>query len=356
MTETSIPSTGLPSTMTAVLRHEYGESEVLRVEEVPVPQPGPGEALVRVAATGVDRGAWHVMAGLPSVARLALGVGTPRDPRLGLAFSGRIVALGDPTPPTPGSGKTGLGGSGLAVGDAVFGAGSGAWAEYVVVKTAALVAVPSGTDLVEAATLPYSATTALVAVRDAARVSAGQRVLVLGASGGVGSFAVQLASRLGAEVVGSARAANAEHVRRMGAAAVWDHTAGELDPTDPALAPGGRLFDAIIDTAGARPLPLLRRLLTPRGRIAIVGAEGGGRRLGDLGRGFGGMLGSLVRRQKAVMVVSMDSPEALAEVAAMAAETPFAPVVAHEHPLAQARSALDRLTAGGVAGKVVLRP
>jgi NADPH:quinone reductase-like Zn-dependent oxidoreductase len=203
--------------MMAIVQDRYGSTDRLRLADVPDPVPGPGEVLVRVGAAGVDRGTWHVMAGRPLAARLALGLRGPRDRTPGRDVSGTVVALGD-------------GVTRHAVGDAVYGTARGSFAELAVVPLTRLAPRPRTLGDVEAAAVPVSALTALQALR-AARVTRGDRVLVIGASGGVGSYAVQLAVDLGAHVTGVCGPTKADLVRGLGAERVVDHTSTRWRPS-----------------------------------------------------------------------------------------------------------------------------
>src|SRR3954447_26167730 len=222
------------ATMRAVVQDRYGDTaDVLRPAEVARPEPGAGEVLVRVAAAGVDRGVWHLMAGKPYAARLAFGLRAPRNPVRGREFAGRVESVG-------------AGVAAVRPGDEVFGVGGGSFAEYVVASGKKVAPAPAGLTPVEAAAMPVSASTALQAVRDHGHVSAGQRVLVIGASGGVGAFAVQIAKASGAEVTGVCSTAKVDLVRSLGADGVIDYT-----QTD--LAASGVRYDVVLDIGGDRP-------------------------------------------------------------------------------------------------------
>ncbi|WP_308116942.1 NAD(P)-dependent alcohol dehydrogenase [Pseudonocardia sp. WMMC193] len=311
--------------MRAVVQDRYGGPEVLRSAEIPVPQPGAGRVRVRVEAAGLDRGAWHLMAGMPQVVRLATGVRRPRTPVRGREFAGTVEALGERV-------------TGVSVGDPVFGIGEGCFAEFAVARADRIAPRPPELDATAAAALPLSGLTALQAVRDKARVAARERVLVLGASGGVGSLAVQVAGAFGAAVTGSASPAKHDLVRALGA-----------DPV-PHDEPGGP-YDVIIDCGGHRPLRLLRSLLTPRGRLVIVGSETGGRWLGGTDRSLRAALLSPLVRQRLVGLVSTENAADLRELTRYAR-----PVVDSVLPLAELPAAVRRMLAGDVRGKLVLTP
>lgn len=311
--------------MRAMVQTRYGGPEVLRPAEIPVPAPGAGRVLVRVEAAGLDRGAWHLMAGMPQVVRLGTGLRGPRTPVRGREFAGTVEALG-------------AGVTEFAVGDTVFGIGEGCFAELAVARADRIVPRPPELDAVGAAALPLSGLTALQAVRDHGRVGAGERVLVLGASGGVGSLAVQVAAAFGAEVTGSASPAKHDLVRELGATPVAH---------DALTGP----FDVIIDCGGHRPLRLLRPLLTPRGRLVIVGSETGGRWLGGTDRLLRVALRSLFTTQRLGGFVSGENAADLRELTRYAR-----PVVDSVLPLAELPTAFRRLLAGDVRGKLVLTP
>jgi NADPH:quinone reductase-like Zn-dependent oxidoreductase len=230
-------------TMRAVVRKEYGEVDVVSVTRVARPEPADGEVLVHVHAAGLDRGVWHVMAGLPYAARLALGLRRPRKPVLGFDVAGTVVAVGNAV-------------TRFAVGDEVYGFGAGTFAEYAVVPERSLARKPLNLTFEQAAVVPVSAVTALKGLRDVGRVRTGQKVLITGASGGVGSYAVQLAKAFGAEVTGTARTAKLDLVRSLGVDHVLDHTVEDF-------ADGSRRYDLILDIAGNPSLARLRRALTP---------------------------------------------------------------------------------------------
>ena len=319
--------------MKAIVQDRYGSSEQLRLSDLPDPVPGPGEVLVKVGAAGVDRGTVHVMVGRPLVSRLALGLRAPRDRTPGRDVSGTVVALGE-------------GVTGHAVGDAVFGTARGSFAELAVVPLTRLARRPSTLTDVEAAAVPVSALTALQALR-AAGVTAGDRVLVIGASGGVGSFAVQLAVDVGAHVTGVCGPTKADLVRELGAEAVLDHTTTPLETL-------GATFDVVLDIAGHRPVRVLRRLLTERGRLVIVGSEHPGRWLGGLQRSIGAALLSPFVRHTLVMLVASENGDDLAAVGEVIERGGVRPAVERTFPLEQAAAAVDHVAQGRARGKVVL--
>ena len=320
-------------TMTAVLQDAYGDTErVLRIGRTGVPAAGEGEVLVRVRAAGIDRGLWHLMAGKPYAARLVFGLRRPGNPVRGREFAGVVAEVG-------------AGVSTLRAGDEVFGIGEGALAEYVVARAGKVVPKPAASSMEQAAAIPISGTTALQAVRDHGRVAPGQRVLVIGASGGVGSFAVQIARAAGAEVTGVSSAGKVDLVRSLGADHVVDYTSEEI-PED------GR-FDVVLDTGGDRPLRRLRRMLTPTGTLVIVGGEGGGRWLG-MGRQLRAVALSPFVGQRLVMFVASENADDLAALAGLVESGAVTPAVDRTFPLADAPAAVGHLLSGRARGKVVV--
>ena len=266
MTEEARATPGRPRTMTAVVQDEYNSDpeRVLRVAETALPAFADDEVLVRVRAASVDRGTWHLMAGLPYPIRLAgFGVRRPKH-NPGRSFAGTVDAVGSRV-------------RGFTPGEDVFGVCEGSFAEYVQASTEKLAPMPANLSFGESAAVPVSGLTALQAVRDHARVQPGEDVLVIGASGGVGTFAVQIAKAFGARVTGVCSTAKLDVVRALGADHVIDYTSEDF-------ASGAHRYDAILDTGGNRRLSHLRRALTPSGRLVIVGGETGGRLLGGFDR------------------------------------------------------------------------
>ncbi len=318
--------------MKAIVHDEYGDpAEVLRLDQRERPTIGAKQVLVEVRAAGVDQGAWHLIAGMPRVVRLATGPRRPRAGRAGRDLAGVIVAVGAEV-------------ADLSIGDEVFGTAEGAWAEYAAADASRIAVKPKGLSFEEAAALPISAGTALQAL-DAAGVKGRSRVLVLGAAGGVGHFAVQLAKGLGAHVTGVARPAKTDFVRGLGADEVIDYRSQEVTGT----------FDAILDTGGHRPVQELRRLLDRDGTLVIIGSETDGRMLGGLERAMGASLLSPFVPQKLVMLVTTERREVLDRVAEAVVEGRLRPRIDSVLPLERAGEALRRLRAGEVRGKLVLR-
>ena len=332
-----LPSDG-PSTMTAIAQHVYGPDPeaVLCPEEVATPTMGADEMLVRVHAASVDRGTWHILAGLPYPIRLAgFGLREPKHLNPGRAFSGTVEAVGADA-------------AGVEVGDEVFGECDGAFAPHVRAKTAKLSVKPGNASFEEAATMPISGVTALQAVRDQAQVKAGDKVLVIGASGGVGSFAVQIAKAFGAEVTGVCSTAKVDFVRSLGADDVIDYSRTEL-------AGAALRFDAVLDIGGNGRLSDLRRLLTPRGTLVIVGGETSGRLLGGSGRQVRAMLLSPFVSQKLGTFISSTNEADLSALRELVVSGQVRPVIDRTYSLAEAAAAVRYVIDGRASGKVVIR-
>lgn len=326
-------STAAALPMKAILQGAYGGVEVFRLGDAPRPTPGPGEVLVEVHAAGLDRGTWHLMAGKPYLMRLmGYGFSRPNNPVPGLDVAGRVVALGE-------------GVRRFAVGDEVFGMSRGSFAEYACAREDKLAHKPAGLSFAQAAVMGVSATTALQGLRDAGKLQPGQRVLVLGASGGVGSYAVQLARALGAaEVTGVCSAAKAGLVRALGADRVLDHATQDF------AAEAGR-YELILDTGGNASLARLRRALTPTGTVVLVGAEGAGDWTG-MGRVLRSQLLQPFTTQRFPMLVNKEHFADLEVLARLAAEGKVRPALERTFPLDQAPAAMAHLVAGQVRGKV----
>lgn len=323
-------------TMTAITQTAYGTApeDVLRVAQAPIPEVDDGHVLVRVRAASVDRGTWHVMAGRPYAVRVAgFGIRRPKAANPGRGIAGTVEAVG-------------AGVTAFAVGDAVFGMGDSAFAEFAQADPAKLARKPEHATWEQAAATTDSALTALQAVRDHARVAAGERVLVLGASGGVGTFAVQLATAAGAQVTGVASAAKADLVRSLGADDVLDYASDDLTAREP--------FDVVIDTGGNRPLGELRRALTPDGRLVIVGGETDGRWLGGADRQLRATLLSPFVSQRLGTFIASENADDLAELAELIDAGTLAPALDRTYPLAETPDAIRHLLDGRARGKIAI--
>jgi NADPH:quinone reductase-like Zn-dependent oxidoreductase len=324
------------ATMTAVVQTGYGPApeDVLRLSRADRPAAGDGEVLVRVRAASVDRGTWHLMAGLPYPARLAFGLRRPNFLNPGRNLAGTVEAVG-------------AGVTGFRPGDEVYGtvAANGTFAEYAVARPDRLAPKPASLSFEQAAAVPVSGITALQAVRDHAKVRAGEKVLVIGASGGVGSFAVQIAAALGAEVTGVASAAKLDAVRALGATHVLDRR--EELVTD------GR-YDVVLDIGGNRPLARLRRALGPRGRLVIVGGETGGRLLDGFDRQLRAALLSPFVGQRLGFFVAKENARDLQALTELVEAGSVTPLIDRSYPLAETAAAVRHLLDGRATGKVVV--
>ena len=325
--------------MRAIVQDEYGPGaeQVLRLEpEVPEPTFGDGDVLVRVSAASVDRGTWHIMAGLPYPIRLAgFGLRAPKPLNPGRSVAGTIASVGSAV-------------SELAPGDEVYGTCDGAFAEYACAQPGKLAAKPANLSFEQAAAVPVSGLTALQAVRDQGQVQAGQRVLVIGASGGVGTFAVQIAKAFGAEVTGVCSPAKAGLVRALGADHVVDYTREDF-------ADGAQRYDVILDTGGNRRLSDLRRALTPRGRLVIVGGETDGRLLGGSDRQIRALLLSPLVKQKLGTFVASENAADLNVLRDLIEAGQLAPSIDRTYPLSEVPAAIGHMQDGHARGKLVIR-
>ena len=324
------------ATMRAARHLTYGGPEVVEVADVPVPTPDPGEVLVRVAAAGLDRATLHLLTGLPRLARLALGVRRPKRTVLGQQVAGEVVAVGAEV-------------SRYAVGQRVCGTARGSFAELAVAPESTLAPIPDVVSDVDAATLGVSGMTALGAVDSHGRVEAGQRVLVLGGSGAVGSFAVQLAAARGAEVTAACSGAKRGFVEGLGARVVHDYRSVELEQM-------GGPFDLIIDIGGNRRVSRLSSALTPRGRLVIVGGEGGGPLLGGIERNLVAVLANLATRRDLGWFFSTTTAQGCATLAGLVADGTLAPAVDRVVGLDEAAGALVAMERGELCGQAVVRP
>jgi NADPH:quinone reductase-like Zn-dependent oxidoreductase len=326
--------------MRAVVQRGYGGPDTWRLEDVPVPTPRRGEVLVRVDAAAIDRGTWHLMTGEPLLMRPAFGLRGPRVRVPGRDLAGTVAAVGS-------------GVDALAVGDRVFGTASGSLAEYACADVRRLAQAPRDLGVCAAASVPISGQTALAAVCDAGRAQAGHRVLVLGASGGVGTFVVQIAVAVGAEVTAVCSGSKAPAVRLLGADHVIDRTA---DGWVEALLAGDGGFDLIVDIAGRLPVRSLRRRLEPGGALVLVGGESGGRWTSGYGRSVRAALRApFVRRHRMVMLTAGERTRDLDRLRDLLETGAVVPAVDTVHPLDRAGEAMRRLVAGDVVGKLVIQ-
>lgn len=321
-------------TMTAVVGRCYGSPDVLEVGAVVVPDVGSQDVLVKVRAASVNPLDWHYMRGTPYVMRLASGIGTPNDFRVGVDFAGVVEKVGD-------------GVTKFRPGDEVFGGRSGAFAEYVVIpEDRALAHKPEGVSFEQVAAMPIAAITALQALRDKARVEAGDRVLINGASGGVGTYAVQLAKAMGAEVTGVCSTRNVELVRSLGADHVFDYKKEDFTES-------GQQWDVVIDNVGNHSVFKYDELLVPDGRLVMVG--------GPKGNWFApfenlvkAMILSPFVSQELITILAVMRPEDLATLAAYAASGELRSVIDQRYTLENVPEAIRYSESGRARGKIIV--
>lgn len=322
--------------MKAIVQDKYGSSDVLELREIDKPNIGDDEVLLRVHAAGVGPDVWHLMAGKPYVARL-IGIGF-RKPKIrvrGWDVAGSVAAVGKNVKQ-------------FKTGDEVFGKCNGAFAEYTISDEEALVHKPVTLNFEQAAALPVSGCTALQSLRDTAKLKAGQKVLIIGAAGGVGSLAVQIAKSFGAEVTGVCSTTKMDLVRSIGAHDVIDYTRDDF-------ADGKHHYDVIVDTAGRRSLRHLRRALTSQGILVIVGGDGGGRWLGGFQRQmFGAPLMSLGKGPKLLGISAKIRKADLQFLAELFELGKLTPVIVSTYPLSEAAAAVRLLAGGHATGKIVI--
>jgi NADPH:quinone reductase-like Zn-dependent oxidoreductase len=320
--------------MLAIRSPCYGGTDALRLEEVARPEPGDDELLIAVHAAGVNPLDWHFMQGRPYIMRLESGIGRPRDPRRGVDFAGTVEAVGRNI-------------QHFRPGDAVFGARSGAFAEYVIAREAHVVAKPPAVSFEAAAAVPIAAITALQAVRDAGRVGPGTRVLINGASGGVGTYAVQIAKSLGAVVIGVSSGRNAELVMSLGADRVIDYTKEDFTR-------GTERFDVIIDNVGNHPLRAYRRALEPDGVLVMVTGPKANRWLGPVARWAWASISDPFVSQRQVTLLSELKHEDLAVLRDMLAAGNLRSIIDGRFSLAEVPDAITYLERGRTRGKNVI--
>jgi NADPH:quinone reductase-like Zn-dependent oxidoreductase len=321
--------------MNGIVHRCYGSPDVITYEKLTKPSPADDEILVKVRSAAVNPLDWHYLEGTPYLVRLGAGLGTPADPRLGVDFAGTVEAVGKTV-------------TRFKTGDEVFGGHFGSLAEYLVVREErAVVAKPAGVTFEQAAAVPIAAVTALQALRDKAHVHAGQRVLINGASGGVGTFAVQIAKSLGADVTGVCSTKNVAMVRSIGADHVVDYTREDVTRS-------GQRYDVIIDNVGTHSLLEYRRVLNPKGVYVMVGSN-------YIGKWFefllmpvkGALLSAFVSQKFGTMFADLNKQD-LATLADLMQSGKMTPVIDRSYPLSQAADALRYLEAGHARGKVVV--
>jgi NADPH:quinone reductase-like Zn-dependent oxidoreductase len=330
----SVPPASDATRMKGVQARCYGSPEVLEFGDIEKPVPADDEVLVKVHAASVNPLDWHVMRGQPYVMRLDNGFGRPKSPRMGVDFAGTVEAVGRNV-------------TRFKPGDTVFGGRSGALAEYVNVRESRAVALmPDRLSFQQAAAIPIAATTALQALRDKGRLQAGETVLINGASGGVGTFAVQIAKALGAEVTGVCSTRNVPLVRSIGADHVVDYTRENFTQ-------GAQRYDMIVDMVGNHALLDLRRALEPDGRLVIVGGESGAW-LAPLDRLLKAAILSPFVSQEMERLFANLTQEDLAALGELAQAGKMTPVIDRRYPLADAAEAIEYLETGRARGKVIV--
>jgi NADPH:quinone reductase-like Zn-dependent oxidoreductase len=321
--------------MKAIVQDTYGPTDVLELRDIDKPEIADNEVLVRVHAAGVDRGVWHVMTGLPFPIRLAgYGLRVPKTPVPGMDVAGVVEAVGkDVTRFQPG--------------DAVFGVGKGAFAEYARAPQDKLAPRPANLTFEQAAVVAISGLPALQGLRDHGKVRPGQKVLIIGASGGVGTYAVQLAKAFGANVTGVCNTTKVDMVRSLGADHVIDYTRDDF-------AKGEQRYDVILDIGGNSSLSRLRRALAPRGTLVIVGGETGGRWLGGNDRQLRALLLSRFVGQKLTTFISKENHEDLLVLKELIEAGKVTPVIDRTYPLTDVPQAIRYVEQGHARGKVVI--
>ena len=320
--------------MKAIVYRCYGSPDVLAFEDTAKPVPADDEVLVKVRAASVNPLDWHYLRGTPYFLRLGSGLGSPKDSRLGVDFAGTIETVGKDV-------------TRFKAGDEVFGGATGAFAEYVTVREdRGLAAKPANVSFEQAASVPIAAVTAIQGLRDEGQIKPGQKVLINGASGGVGTFAVQIAKSLGAEVTGVCSTRNLELVRSIGA----DHV---IDYTRETYTDSGQQYDLIIDNVGNHSLLANRRVLSPEGKLVIVGGQGGNW-LGPMLRPIGAMmLSPFVGQDMGMMLARMDKDD-LAILADLMETGKVIPVIDRRFLLDEVPAAIRYSEEGHARGKIII--
>lgn len=318
--------------MKAIVYHEYGLPDVLKLEEVEKPTPKDDEVLVRVHATSVNPAEWYTMIGLP-IARLGGGLFKPKDTRLGVDYSGVIEAVGKEM-------------THFRVGDEVFGARSGAFAEYVCVKNI-IIPKPKNISFEQAASVPIAAITALQGLRNYGKIQSGQKVLINGASGGVGTFAVQIAKSFGAEVTGVCSTKNVELAGSFGADHVIDYTKEDFTFSK-------QKYDLLLDVSGTRSWSEYKRVLKPDAHFVIVGAPKSNSLIGPLAYVIKIKLGSLGASQKVEFFIAKFNKEDFAVLKELLESGKVKPFVEKTYPLNKIADAMNHLGTGHAQGKIVV--
>ena len=322
--------------MKAIVYRCYGSPDVLQLEEIEKPTPVDNEVLVKVKAAAVNPLDWHYMRGSPYIMRLlGAGLGSPADPRMGVDFAGTVEAVGRDVKQ-------------FEPGDEVFGGRSGAFAEYVIIPDdRALVLKPENLSFEQAASVPIAAITALQALRDKGQIKPGHKVLINGASGGVGTFAVQIAKSYGAEVTGVCSARNADMVRSIGADHVIDYKTEDYTE-------GGLHYDLIIDMVGNHSLSKNRQVLTPDGKLVMVGGATGNW-LGPLIRPIKALMYSPFVEQEFLMLLANMRQQDLKVLSELMKTGAITPVIDRSYPLSEVAAAIRYSEEGHARGKIIIK-
>ncbi len=320
--------------MKAIVQDRYGSADVLELRDIDTPQIGDDGVLLRVLAASVFIGDWHFMAGMPLVFRMVAGLRAPKSRVRGQDVAGRVEAVGTSV-------------TRFHPGDEIFGTCDGSFAEYATARTGRIAPKPANLSFEQAATVPTTGTTALQALRNAGGVEPGQRVLIIGAAGGVGSFAVQIAKAFGAHVTGVCSTSQVDLVRSIGADDVIDYTRSDFVET-------GQRHDLILETAGRHPVSHLRRALTPEGTLVIVGSEGGGRWFGGIERQLRAQILSPFVRQTLRTFVAKQNADDLVVLTDLIEAGKVTPVIGMTYPLSEVPEAMRQLQAGHARGKTVI--
>jgi NADPH:quinone reductase-like Zn-dependent oxidoreductase len=321
--------------MRAITQAIYGSADVLELRTIERPEIADDEVLIEVHAAGVDRGVWHLMTGEPYVIRIAgFGLRKPKNPVPGLDVSGRVIATGKDV-------------TRFTEGDEVFGIGKGSYAEYATAKQDKLSLKPVNATFAKAAVSAISGITALEALTDVGRLEPGQNVLIIGGSGGVGTYAIQLAKTLGAEVTGIGGPGSIETMNSIGADHVLDYTKQDFVDTE-------RQYDLIVDIGGRNSIRRLRRALTTRGTLVIVGGEDGNRLTGGAGRQVRAMMLSPFLKQRLTTFISSEHYTNIERLAAYIENGDVVPMIGRRFELAEVPTAMRHLEDSGSSGKSVI--
>jgi len=319
--------------MKAIVYHNYGSPDILKCEEIEKPTAGDDEVLIKVRAASVNRLDWHFMRGAPYIVRIQAGLRNPKDTRLGVDVAGQVEAVGRNV-------------TQFKPGDEVFGACRGAFAEYACTSESALVAKPNSVTFEQAASVPVAALTALQGLRDKGQIRPRQKVLINGAAGGVGTFAVQIAKSFGADVTGVCSTRNVDMVRSLGADRVIDYTQEDFTQS-------GQRYDLIFDSVGNRSLSACRRVMSPRGIYVVVGGPDG-RWIGPLARSLKALLLSRFVSQNLVMFLASTNKEDLVVLKELIEAKKVTPVIDRCYTLSEVPEAIRYLEEGHARGKVVI--